>query len=65
FKWLKKGKFKIFFDVHAEKDPWPPYNLKDGIFGKYKISKTPAYFICTNDTIIFVPYEKIEKELYK
>ncbi|QLH52977.1 MAG: hypothetical protein CH6_0491 [Candidatus Kapaibacterium sp.] len=62
---LVYDKFKIYFDVHNDEDPWPPINLKDGIFGKYRISKTPSYFILTKDTLIFVPYEQIEKELYK
>lgn len=60
-----KGNFNIYFDMHFKEDPWPPVNLNDGLFGKYKISKTPAYFILTKDTLIFVPFEQIEKELYK
>lgn len=60
-----RKEFVIYYDVHKEEDPWPPINLKEGIFGKYKISKTPAYFVLTKDTLIFVPYEQIEKELSK
>jgi len=55
---------KIFFDIHSGEDPWPPKNLRGGIFGKYQIEKTPAYFILTKDTLIFKPYEEVEKELY-
>ncbi|MEM3335596.1 MAG: hypothetical protein QXY47_06145 [Thermoplasmata archaeon] len=55
----------VYFDIHFGKDPWPPINLQEGIFAKYKITKTPAYFILTKDTLIFVPYEQIEKEMYK
>lgn len=46
------GKFEIYFDIHNNEDPWPPINLKEGIFGKYQISKTPAYFIISKDAII-------------
>ncbi|MGB9856367.1 MAG: hypothetical protein ACPLKS_07505, partial [Caldisericum exile] len=34
---LKWNKIKIFFDRHFDEDPWPPINLKEGIFGKYNI----------------------------
>lgn len=60
-----KKEFVIYYDLHKEVDPWPPVNLQEGIFAKYKITKTPAYFILTKDTLIFVPYEQIEKEMYK
>ncbi|MGB9762636.1 MAG: hypothetical protein ACPLW7_01260 [Minisyncoccia bacterium] len=62
---LKWNKIKIFFDRHFDEDPWPPINLKEGIFGKYNISKTPAYFIISPDTIIFKNYDEIVKELYR
>ncbi|MGB9856494.1 MAG: hypothetical protein ACPLKS_08170, partial [Caldisericum exile] len=32
-----KTKFNIYFDIHYGRDPWPPINLKEGIFGKYNI----------------------------
>ena len=36
---------KVFFDYHIFDDPYPPINLKEGIFGSFNVGETPALAI--------------------
>jgi hypothetical protein len=50
------------FDLQEEQDVYPPTSIQEGVYGKYKISKTPAVLVCNNRTHteeLFLPYEKL------
>ncbi len=40
-------------------DPWPPTNLQGGVFGRFKITKTPAVVVVQWDTIIHISYDSL------
>jgi hypothetical protein len=51
---------KILFDCNKGIDSWPPKNLEGGLFGFFKIEKTPAVLMCINfNKIHYFSYEKL------
>lgn len=55
-------KFPIYFDIHNSFDPWPPKNLKDGIFGYYKVSITPVLlYYEPSRPLIYFNYDDVMK----
>ena len=65
------GDFKCFnsknvlFDIHGEEDPWPPKNLKDGLFGKFDVSITPAVIFIKNDSLKYVTSSEVVSDTAK
>jgi hypothetical protein len=59
------SKWRIFFDIHESEDIWPPNNLKEGLFGYYNVSKTPAVILTYKDSVLFIPFKKtVNKKLF-
>jgi hypothetical protein len=46
--------YYVFFDIHKSEDPWPPCNLKDGIFGYFKVCQTPSLLFADDKRIKFL-----------
>lgn len=53
--------YPIIYEFIEEDDPWPPKNLKGGLFGKYNVSLTPAVLFIMGNKEIFISYEKLYK----
>jgi len=51
--------YSFFFDYHKLKDPWPPCNLKEGIFGYYKICQSPSILLANKYSIRFISYKDL------
>jgi hypothetical protein len=52
-------KWQFLFDIHKSQDIWPPNNLKEGLFGKYKVNITPSILlIYSKDSVVFVSFKK-------
>lgn len=55
---------EFYFDCadSASEDPWPPVNVKGGIFGRYNVGKTPALLVVgleLKEDARFLSYEEL------
>lgn len=55
----------FYFDCRAASldDPWPPKDLKGGLFGHYNTSKTPSLVYMSEHTLRYLSYEDITEPL--
>ncbi len=53
--------YPIIYEFIEEDDPWPPKDLKGGLFGKYNVSLTPAVLFIIGNKEIFISYETLYK----
>jgi hypothetical protein len=62
YQYYNKRKYTFYFDIHSEKDPIPPTNLKEGLFDIYNIEKTPCLLIISNGLIQYLSYTTLFKK---
>lgn len=55
---------EIYFDIHQSIDTWPPTNIEDGLFGKYKLNKFPAVLVIYNTKEILLTYDELFPDNY-
>jgi|GEM_PF-2793887 len=56
----------FYFDCRetSDDDPWPPMNLRGGLFGRYGISKTPSLLLYFRDGAgRYLSYDDLEEQL--
>ncbi len=53
--------YSVKFEYIGEDDPWPPKDLKGGLFGKYNVTVTPTILVYKGDKEIFISYETLYK----
>lgn len=58
------GNISIYFDIHENLDTWPPSNIEEGLFGKYKLNKFPAVLVIYNSKEILLTYDELFPENY-
>jgi len=58
------GNISVYFDIHQNIDTWPPSNVEDGLFGKYKLNKFPAVVVIYNTKEILLTYDELFPENY-
>ena len=51
--------YDVFFDIHHSTDPWPPINLKGGLFYKYNITLTPSVLVINNKIKTYYDYNTL------
>lgn len=54
----------IFFDIHHNQDKWPPDDIQDGLFGKYKLKKFPALLVTKGKIEVLLSYDELFSENY-
>lgn len=58
------GNVSVYFDLHQKTDTWPPSNIEEGLFGKYKLSKFPSVLVIYNTKEILLTYDELFPENY-
>lgn len=54
----------VYFDIHQKHDKWPPTNLKDGLFGKYRLKLFPSVLILNKKKEILLTFEELFPDNY-
>lgn len=56
--------YPIYFDIHESDDVGPPTNLKDGLFGRYKLNNFPSLLVFNKDKEVLLTYEELFPDNY-